>query len=138
ALMAGYLAQNLSWKTEEAAAAEAFLTTQLESVRTSLDEAEQDLAKFKQDTATILLSEEAKAMIGQIGTFEQQRVAARLQRSALQQVDRALVKRNAPIEAYLLGEAQDTVLMGLSENLARSHQEHGRLSEQFTAENPAV
>lgn len=137
-LMLGYLEQNLSWKTEEAAAAEAFLTKQLENVRASLQKAGEDLAAFKKESTSIVLSEEAKAMIEQMGRFEEQRVAARLQVAALGQVKSALAKGNAPTEAYLLGEAQDTVLIGMSESLAKSQLEYKRLSEQFTGDYPVV
>ncbi len=137
-LMRGYLIQNLSWKTEEAAAAETFLTKQLENVRASLEKAGKDLAEFKKDSTMIVLSEEAKSIIAQMGRFEEQRVAGRLQVAALEAVKAALAKGNVPTEAFLLGEAQDTVLMTMGETLAKSQLEFKRLSEQFTADYPLV
>lgn len=138
-LMRGYLDLNLSWKTEEAGAAETFLSKQLENIRHSLDKAGQDLAEFKKkESSTIVLSEEAKSMIEQMGTLEQQRVAARLQVEALKQLTTALAKGNVPAEAYLLGEAQDSVLMAMSENLVKAQQEYKRISEQFTPDYPLV
>lgn len=137
-LMLGYLEQNLSWKTEEAAAAEAFLTKQVEAIRASLDKAGKDLAEFKKSSTTIELSEEAKSMIGQMGTLEQQRVAARLEVESLQQIKAVLVKGNVPTEAYLVGEAQDTVLMAMGQNLVKTQQEYKSLSEQFTPDYPPL
>lgn len=137
-LMRGYLDQNLAWKTEEAAAAERFLSKQLENIRASLDKSGQDLAEFKKNSTMIVLSEEAKSMIEQMGTLEQQRVAARLQVDALTQVKNALAKGNVPTEAYLVGEAQDTVLMAMSENLVKAQQAYKSLSEQFTPDYPPV
>lgn len=137
-LMRRYLTQNLAWKTEEAGAAENFLSKQLENIRASLDKAGSDLAEFKKDSTSIVLSEEAKLLIEQVGGFEQQRIAARLQVSALEQARAALAKGNVPTEAYLLGEAQDTVLMSMAQNLVKTQQEHKRLSEQFTPDYPLV
>jgi len=137
-LMRAYLAQNLAWKTEEAEAAETFLTKQLENIQASFDKAGQDLADYKKESTTIVLSEEAKAIIEQMGTFEQQRIEARLQVAALEQVKSSLAKGRAPTEAYLLGEAQDTVLVTMSENLVKTQIEYKRLSEQFTPDYPLV
>lgn len=137
-LMRIYLAQNLAWKTEEAGAAEAFLTKQLEHIRASFDKAGQDLADYKKESTTIVLSEEAKSIIEQMGAFEQQRIAARLQVAALEQVRTLLAKGKAPTEAYLLGEAQDTVLATMSEGLVKAQLDYKRLSEQFTPDYPLV
>lgn len=137
-LMHRYLEQNLSWKTEEAGAAEKFLTKQLENIRDSVDKAGNDLAEFKKSSETIVLTEEAKSMIGQMGDLEQQRVAVRLQVTGLEQVKAALAKGNVSTEAYLLGEAQDTVLVAMSEMLVKAKQEHKRLGEQFTPDYPLV
>jgi len=137
-LMRGYLAQNLSWKTEEAAAAEAFLTKQLENVRASMQKAGEDLAAFKKDSTSIVLSEEAKSIIEQMGNFEEQRVAARLQVAALEQVRNALARGNVPTEAYLLGEAQDTVLTTMSQALVKAQLEYKSVSQDNTPEHPTV
>lgn len=137
-LMVSYLEQNLSWKTEEAAAAEKFLTTQLDGVRRSLKKAGEDLAAYKKGATSIVLTEEAKSIIEQIAKVEEERVAARLQVAALEQVRKALAKGSVPTEAYLLGEAQDTVLLSMSESLAKSQLEYTRLSGQFTPDYPVV
>lgn len=137
-LMKSYLAQNLEWKTEEASAAERFLANQLSNIRDSFEKAGRDLADFKKQSTTIVLSEEAKTVIEQMAAFEQQRITARLQVAALEQVKASLAKGTVPTEAYLLGEAQDTVFASMSEGLVKAQLEYKRLSEQFTPDYPVV
>ncbi|MGC4089023.1 MAG: GNVR domain-containing protein [Polyangiaceae bacterium] len=87
----------------------------------------------------VALSDEAKTMIEQIGKFEEQRVAARLQVSALREIQGVLNKRSsAPVEAFLLGEAQDTVLAGLGSSLTQAQEELKRMEHQFTDDAPVV
>lgn len=138
-LMRGYLDQRQLWKTEEATAAESFVTNQLHGLQESLDSAEKQLANYKESSGVVVLSDEAKAMIEQLGNFEQQRVAVRLQVSALRDIQRMLKNRDsAPLEAYLLGEAQDTVLTGLGDSLTKAQEELKKAEQQFQSDAPAV
>jgi tyrosine-protein kinase Etk/Wzc len=137
-LIHAYLEQNLDWKTEAAAAADKFLSKQLENVRASLDKAGRDLAEYKKQASTVDLGEEAKAMIGQIGTVEQQRVAARLEIDQLEHVKAVLAKGNVPTEAYLFGEAQDTVFIAMGQALVKAQADYKALAEQFTADYPPL
>jgi tyrosine-protein kinase Etk/Wzc len=138
-LMRGYLAQRQNWKTEEATAAETFVTNQLRGMRESLDTAEKQLANYKEKSGVVMLSDEARAMIEQLGTFEQQRVAARLQVSAMKDIEKKLKKGDSvPVEAYMLGESHDTVLAGLGESLTKAQEELKRLEQEFTEDAPAV
>ncbi len=138
-LMRGYLEQRQLWKTEKASAVETFVSNQLGSMRTSLDEAERRLAEYKKSSGVVVLSDEAKTMIEQIGKFEEQRVAARLQVSALNDIQHVLnSKSSAPVEAYLMGEAEDTVLAGLGASLTKAQEELKKVEHQFTGDAPAV
>ncbi|HMJ11890.1 MAG TPA: GNVR domain-containing protein, partial [Polyangiaceae bacterium] len=138
-LMRGYLNQRQVWKTEEATAAESFVSQQLQGMRESLDGAEKRLADYKESSGVVMLSDEAKALIEQLANFEQQRVAVGLQASSFRDVDRMLKKSDtAPMEAYLLGETQDTVLAGLGASLTKAQEELKRLEQQFQADAPSV
>jgi tyrosine-protein kinase Etk/Wzc len=137
-LIDGYLAQNLAWKTAEAAAAEEFLSKQAENARASLDKSAKELADFKKQSSTVDLTEEAKAMLAQVSTFEQQRVTARLEVASLEQIKTALAKGNVPTEAYLVGEAQDTALMAMGQALVKAEQDYKVLEGQFTADYPPL
>lgn len=139
-LMRGYLEQRQSWKTEKASAVEGFVSDQLRGMRESLDDAEKRLAEYKKSSGVVALSDEARTMIEQLGKFEEQRVAARLQASALREIQNVLSnsKSNAPVEAYLLGEAQDTVLAGLGTSLTQAQEELKRMEHQFTPDAPVV
>ncbi len=137
-LMKDYLAERQSWKTETATAAEAFVTRQLRDLQGSLDQVESQLADYRSENRVVVHTEEAQAMVAQIGKYEEQRVAARLEVAALAQVERALSQPDAPIEAYMLGEAKDTALETLATSLARAKQELTNQKARFHAAAPQV
>jgi len=85
-----------------------------------------------------VLSDEAKGLIDQLGKYEEQRVAARLKVAAFGQVEDLLKQEHAPIEQYLVGETEDPVLAGLSNNLATAQQDLRKLGERFTPDAPEV
>ncbi len=131
-LMAAYLAERQEWKTEAATAAEAFVTRQLESMRSSLEKTEKKLAEYRENTRVVVLSDEAKAMVGQIAKYEEQRVGAQLQVSSLAQMHKAFADPSRPMEAYLVGEVNDSVLSGLASSLSQAQQDLAKLEEQFS------
>jgi len=81
-LMTRYLGVRQSWKSEAASAAETFVTGQLEAIRRSLDDAEFKLTEYKKNSSVVVLGDETKAMVEQLGKYEQQRTppACRWQR----------------------------------------------------------
>jgi tyrosine-protein kinase Etk/Wzc len=137
-LMRAYLDRRQAWKTEDAAVAESFVIGQAHSMKDALDDAERKLADYKKSSSVVALGEEAKGMIEQLGKYEEQRVAARLQVSAFGQIQGLLKKQDAPLEQYLVGETVDPVLAGLSTTLAQAQQELHRIEERFTPDAPAV
>jgi tyrosine-protein kinase Etk/Wzc len=137
-LMHEYLEQRRAWKTEDASAAEAFVTEQLESMRKSLQEAERKLADYRSATRVVVLDNEAKAMIEQVGKYEEQRVAARLEVAALSDIKRALSNPALPLEAYLFGEASDSVLQNLATTLSKERLELTELEQRFHEAAPDV
>lgn len=137
-LMADYLAERHAWKTETATAAEEFVTRQLQELQGSLDQVETELADYRSENRVVVHNEEAQAMVGQIGKYEEQRVAARLEVAALDQVERALKNPDAPVEAYMLGETEDTALESLAASLAQSKLELSNLKSRFQEAAPAV
>lgn len=138
ALMRVYLHERQEWKTENASAAEAFVSQQLKSMRASLDKAQRDLADFRANNRVVVLDSEAEVMIGQIGRYEEQRVAARLEIESLADVERELSRNNPTPEAYMLGEARDSVLGGMAASLADSRRKLAELETRFSAEAPDV
>ncbi|HEY6880912.1 MAG TPA: hypothetical protein VI299_22965, partial [Polyangiales bacterium] len=109
-LMRVYLDERQKWKTADATAAESFVSQQLAEMRAVLDGTQQKLADYRANTDGVVMDNEAKSMIEQVAKYEEQRVAARLQVAALSDIKRALKDPNSNVEAYLLGEANDTVL----------------------------
>lgn len=137
-LMQAYLDRRQTWKSEEAIAAENFVITQVSNIKTSLDEAERKLAEYKKNSKVVVLGDDARGMIDQIGKYEQQRVAARLQVSTFERIQSALQRRDVPVEQLLVGEAEDRVLAGMSNDLAQARRELQQAQERFTEQAPAV
>jgi tyrosine-protein kinase Etk/Wzc len=137
-LMEAYLMERQSWKTEDATAAETFVTSQLRTIRESLDNVEKQLATYRTNNRVVVLDSEAKAMIEQIARYEEQRVAARLQVAALADMKRSLMSKDPPMGAYLVGEARDTVLEGMSSSLSQARQKLTELETQFNDVAPPV
>jgi tyrosine-protein kinase Etk/Wzc len=138
ALMDSYLEERRSWKTEDASAAESFVTNQLKGIRESLDKTEQRLADYRTNHSVVVLDNEAKAMIEQIGKYEEQRVAARLQLASLADVKRALRDPNAKLEAFLAGGTNDPTLDNLTKALSESKQDLASLEQRFSEAAPDV
>jgi tyrosine-protein kinase Etk/Wzc len=138
AVMDAYLQERLQWKVQNASAAEEFVAAQLVNLRTSLDKSRKALADFRATNRVVVLDSEAQAMIGQISKFEEQRVASRLEATALADVERALKDPNSAPEAFMLGEAQDTVLASLSASLSESRRKLSELESRFSPDAPDV
>ncbi len=138
ALMRVYLDRRQSWKTEEATRAESFVAGQVRGMKEALDDAERKLADYKKGSNVVGLSDESKGMVEQLGKYEEQRMAAQLKVAAFGQVQDLLKQEHPPIEQYLVGETDDPVLVGLSNNLAIAQQELRKIEERFTADAPAA
>lgn len=137
-LMRVYLEERQSWKTADATAAESFVSRQLAEMREHLDGTQSKLAEYRANTAGVVMDNEAKSMIEQVAKYEEQRVAARLQVAALSDVKRMLKDPSYPVEAFLLGEANDTVLEGLGKSLASARQALTDLEGRFQDSAPDV
>ncbi len=135
-LMTGYLNERQTWKTENARAAEDFVTQQLHSLRESLAKTESSLAEYRRNNRVVVLDNEAKAMVEQIGKYEEQRVAARLEVAALSDMKRMLRSPSPSMESFLIGEARDSVFEDLSNKLTAARRELDLAYSQFGAESP--
>jgi tyrosine-protein kinase Etk/Wzc len=137
-LISAYLAERQSWKVEDAAAAERFVAEQLGTVRSSLDDLQQKLASYRSANRVVVADSEAQAMIEQIGKYEEQRVAARLEAAALSDVRRTLKGANPPVGAFLMGEANDSVLEGMATSLSQARQKLADLDTRFNEAAPEI
>ena len=137
-LMLGYLEERHSWETENATAAEAFVTTQLDSIRNNLDDVQKKLAEYRSTHSVVVLDDEAKALVDEVGRFEQQRFDTRIELEALSAVDGALKKPKAPLEAFMFGEAHDPVLTGLATSLSQAQEKLAEEESRFNSVAPNV
>jgi tyrosine-protein kinase Etk/Wzc len=137
-LMESYLNERQSWKSEDATAAQEFVTNQLRTLRESLDQTDQKLSDYRANSRVVVMENEAEAMASQIGRFEEQRVAARLQLAALHEMMRALKDPKARVESFLVGEMDDKVLSELASTLSHARQQLAVLEARFGAEATEV
>jgi tyrosine-protein kinase Etk/Wzc len=137
-LMQSYLAQHLDWKTEEADATVKFADAQLTKIRSDLEAAEQRLATYKTDNGVVVLTDEARAIVEAQSNLETTRTEQQIYGRSMDELAKALRKPGAPVEAYLVGHSDDSVLTQLSNNLATAQQELKRLEEQFTKDAPVM
>lgn len=137
-LMQAYLGERQKWKTEEASAAEDFVTQQLASMKRSLDEVEQRSADYRSHNDVVVLGKEAEAMVEQIGKYEEQRLAARLEVASLSDAKRAVSAPNPPLGAFLIGEASDTVLQNMAQSLTQEREKLDDLQARYNDVSPEV
>jgi len=137
-LMAAYLNERQSWKAEDATAAETFVTNQLSKTRESLDGLQKKLADYRSANRVVVTDNEAKAMIEQIGKYEEQRVAARLELAELAELQRTLAGPNPSVGALLLGGTTDTVIERMASSLADARQKLTELDTRFNDAAPDV
>ena len=137
-LMQAYLDERQKWKTEDASAAESFVTQQLSSMKRSLDEVEQRSADYRSHNDVVVLGKEAEAMIEQIGKYEEQRLASRLEVASLADAKRALSGANPPMGAFLLGEANDGVLQNMAQTLTQERDKLDDVEARYNDVAPEV
>jgi tyrosine-protein kinase Etk/Wzc len=123
ALMQTHLAERQTWKTEDAEAAEGVIVQQLAGMQSSLDNSEQELARYKSDNPVVAQQSQPQVIVAQLATYEQQRTAARLQVTQFEAMLKNLDRPDANVEAFLLGESQDNVLQQLGGALTTSRQQ---------------
>jgi len=123
ALMQTHLAERQTWKTEDAEAAESVIVQQLAGMQSSLDNSEQELARYKSDNPVVAQQTQPQVIVTQLASYDQQRTAAKLQVTTLEGMLRNLERPDANVEAFLLGESADNVLQQLGNALTISRQQ---------------
>jgi len=101
-LMQVYLAERQSWKTEDAQAAEEFVTKQLENMEHQLGASEAKLADFRARNPMVVQQKQGENAAAQLGIYEEQRTAARLVVSSLKAIQQALTAPRPDIEQYMI------------------------------------
>jgi len=139
-LMECYLEERQTWKTEDASAAENFVTQQLDDMRRSLDDVEEKVSDFRTQNRVVSLEEEAQALVNHLGDYEEKRISARLEVAALNHIKAQLEKPRAEMEAFMVGEAvnEDSVLEGLAKSLAEAQVTLDELKFRFRENAPDV
>jgi tyrosine-protein kinase Etk/Wzc len=142
-LIEGYLRARQSWKTEDASAAEVFVSVQLEEIKRSLDASQRKLAEFRANHPAVVQSSQANSVVEQLANFQQQRLHAHLQENSFREIQQALRQPTPALEAFLVGETpmgeiQDSVLKGIAENLLDAQRTLADLSGRVYEDAPAV
>jgi tyrosine-protein kinase Etk/Wzc len=136
-LISNYLEEHQAWKTEDASAAEVFVTQELAKTRVTLDDLQNKLAAYRSKNGMVVLDADSKEIIAQVGEYEQQRVAARVEVDSLAKVDDQLKTPDPPVEAFMVGEAKDdSVLTSLATGLSQSQQKLAEVETRYNAPAP--
>jgi tyrosine-protein kinase Etk/Wzc len=134
-----YLEQRHAWKTENATAAESFITMELGKTREKLDDLQNKLAAYRTQHGVVVLDTEAKALLEQVALYEEQRVTARLEAESLASVNEQLSRPEPPSETYMMGEAKDdAMLMNLATGLAQTQQKLAEAETRYNGAAPEV
>jgi Mrp family chromosome partitioning ATPase len=136
--MRTYLEVRHAWKTEEASAAESFVTDQLRSLRASLDTTQEKLADYRAENRVVVLADEAQAVMQQVNRYEEQRVHAQLELSSLRDIREALKNPSLPIEAYMVGEASDEVLQRQAAALQEARARYSEIGSEYSDASPEL
>ena len=137
-LMADFIAMQLSWKTESASTTEDFIANQLQNIRTSLTNADKNLAAYQSQTGIVDVPANAQAVISQLSQYEVQRTAILLQQESLQQLAADMARHGGTLNPYLVSQANDAVLAQLAGSLAQAQVALSAQSVQFTGNAPEI
>jgi uncharacterized protein involved in exopolysaccharide biosynthesis len=139
-LMLGYLDERQTWQAENETAAESFVTGQLDKARETLDAIQAKLAEYRSNHSEVVLDSEARAIVDQLGKYEEQRVASELEVESLAAVQQQLAApKPPPLEAYMLGEAkEDTVLTTMASALSEAQLKLNDAEVRFNDPAPEV
>jgi len=137
-LMRGYLDARHAWKTEDASAAERFVTEQLHAMQQSLDRTQEKLADYRSQNRVVVLAAEAEAMVQQVSRYEEQRMGAVLEASQLRAVKKAMKNPGAALEAHMFGETQDAVLTQMASQLTAAREKLSEYDAQYSAAAPEL
>lgn len=137
-LMRGYLDARHAWKTEDASAAERFVTEQLHSMQQSLDRTQEKLAEYRSENRVVVLAAEAEAMVQQVSRYEEQRMQAVLEAQQLRAVKKAVRTPGASVEAHMFGESNDPVLTQLATQLTTQREKLSEFDNQYSSIAPEV
>ncbi len=135
-LMQDYIATQLGWNTQSASNTEDFVAGQLVKIRTSMSDADNNLANYQAKTGILNVPANAQAVISQLSQYEVQRTTIYLQQQALQQLVAATAHPANGVNPYLISEANDPVLSGLASNLATAESQLAAQQVQFTDSAP--
>ena len=138
ALMRAYLTQNLRWSTEQAGTEYRYLDGQIRKIRKALSTADQRLADYKKQSGMVAVTDDARAMIGELAHYQMQRSAAQLKLHALRQISASLKAPHGTVDPYLVSSVDDPLLNGMTTRLTAAQTDLGVLSEEYTRSAPQV
>ncbi|HEY5496863.1 MAG TPA: polysaccharide biosynthesis tyrosine autokinase [Syntrophales bacterium] len=128
-LVQAYLEQSVTFKSEEAGRAVAFMEEQLQVLRGELESSEKELEAYKSSSGVIKLDSEAEALINKISDMEKARAEMEVQKRALlseyteaHPAVKALAKKQETVSRQL------TVYEGKMHNLPKAERDLARLT----------
>lgn len=134
-----YLERNILFKSQEANKSVEFIDKQLQSVRESLDGAEEQLATYKSSSGVVEMGSEATNLLdlltGQEKELTKVELARRQAQFAVDSLKEAMAKEQGYIPAVLM---EDPVVASMAEKLATLEVEKRKLLIDMTEMHPEV
>lgn len=134
-----YLERNILFKSEEANKSVEFIERQLQSVRSNLDGAEEQLAAYKSDSGVVEMGTEATSLLGLLTGKEKELASVELfrrqARFAVESLQKAMAEKKSYVPAVLM---EDPVVASMAEKLATLEVEKRRLLVDMTEMHPEV
>lgn len=134
-----YLERNILFKSQEANKSVEFIDKQLQSVRDSLDGAEEQLATYKSSSGVVEMGSEATSLLdlltGQEKELTKVELARRQAQFAVDSLKEAMLKEQGYIPAVLM---EDPVVASMAEKLATLEVEKRKLLTDMTEMHPEV
>ncbi|MDD4192808.1 MAG: polysaccharide biosynthesis tyrosine autokinase [Mangrovibacterium sp.] len=138
-LVQAYLAQSISFKSEEADRAVSFVEEQLKDMRNDLDKAEKNLQDFKSDAGVVKLDSEAEELIRKLSDLEKRRAEVVLQQKQMQFALDALKNAAKTGDAYTpVSVNSDPVLSEMATRLNELEVQKRALQTEYTQSHPVV
>jgi tyrosine-protein kinase Etk/Wzc len=137
ALVQVYLDRSVASKSQEADKTLAFLDEQLTSVRSDLDESEQNLESFKSASTVVQLDAEAENLIRKVSGVEAARAGVALKRKQVEFALDSLKKDLARKRTYSPSVMrEDPLIAGMAAKLAELEMRRKALLSEFTEAHP--
>ncbi len=133
-----YLEKNLEWQSKSASQTAEFIEGQLEEVRVSLTESEEELKEYSESENAVQLDTQAKVAIENAAELEAQRVSVQLQEKTISSVLSRIGSGRSAKASVTANFFEDPVLAASIQALTEAETKYETMKASLTPEHPQV